>query len=149
MCSVYQRLRGNSLGGCFWPRFCRRPRKPATISGLSEVPCGPDKSWPSLSSIRKALQLHGVQSEGLTLSACQDALVCHYISGNCFENSRHARSAHSPISGNDGLGEVSTCCNISAAFTSHADLTPTVLDIISQSTDISTKSLQRIVLVGI
>ncbi len=52
----------------------------------------------SMASLRHAMQLHGIQSDGMSLTSCQDALMRHYISGNCFDNTVRAkgdRQSHS------------------------------------------------------
>jgi hypothetical protein len=102
----------------------------------------------SISVLTRALQLHGIQADGLSSTACQDALICHYVSGNCFVNSQHATLSNRPQTPSTdldkGLCEVSTCANIAKGFCSSSDLSTAVLNILKSSTDISTVDLERI-----
>ena len=105
----------------------------------------------SIDSLRNILRLHGIQTDGLSVGGCQDALIIHYISGNCFHNSRRVQlderkrfeqEASLYLDGN--LRDMLTCSNIASGFISAADLTSNVLDVLISSTGISTEHLQRI-----
>jgi hypothetical protein len=88
----------------------------------------------SITSLCSALRLHGIRSDGLSVIDCQEALICHFVSGNCFSNSyrvmskRRKRSVTSTM--DDGLREVSTCSNIASGFASQEELSSAVLHMI-------------------
>ena len=106
----------------------------------------------STESLRIILQLHGVRSDNLSKFACRNALITHYVSGNCFNNSCHTKSAdrsRDRAKGmtrlDDGLRDVSTCKNIASSFSSQVDLTTSVLNMLTSSSEISTEELQCVI----
>ena len=79
----------------------------------------------SIDSLHNTLQLHGIQSDGLSVCGCQDALIAHYASGKCFDNScrapldQHEKAQQRASPYLDGaLREMSTCSNIASEFAS-------------------------------
>ena len=92
----------------------------------------------SITPLYSALRLHGIRSEGLSVVECQEALICHFVSGNCFSNSYRVTSKRRK------RWVTSTCSNIASGFASQEELSSAVLHMIVSSSEISTADLQRI-----
>jgi len=77
----------------------------------------------SLASLQYCLGLHTISCEGLSLTACQNALIRHYVSGSCFDNAQKHSSGC----------DYSTCSNVSTSFSSRAIFSSAILNMLIQS----------------
>lgn len=95
------------------------------------------------------LTLHGIAVEELSVDSCRNAILRHYLSGNCHDNASQSKShprCRSSAVEDVRLNDVSTCANISKSFESHYELSSAIFRFLIESDDVTTDHLLQVVM---
>jgi hypothetical protein len=106
----------------------------------------------SFEALNLLCSLHGIDSEDQSSESCRNALIRHYISGNCHTNAcqkrSHRRRSSKPsvVEEKIELRDMSTCANVSKSYDSCSSLSSAILRFIVDSQELTTPQLLQICL---